>query len=112
MHPNPHLQNNQKIFPGRYNMFSSLGFNIQQLLQLFQISSIDREKGKKNTKQNHIEFAYLIKWLDSLEIPNGVAICRNRNRDSTTIQKENNFDFEKEIWSCHHSLFWKTTEKP
>ena len=69
-------------------MFSSLGFNIQQLLQLFQISSIDREKGKKNTKQNHIEFAHLIKWLDSLAIPSEVAICRNRNRDGTTIQRE------------------------
>ena len=38
-----------------------------------------------------------------------IGLCRNRNRDGTTILKKTLL--KKRFWSRHHSLFWKTMEK-
>lgn len=74
------------------------------------ISNINKEKGKKSKKTNHIEFTHLIKWLNSLEIPvespsvaTKIAMGRRRSKKKSNLKKM--------FWSRHHSLFWKTMEK-
>jgi len=60
-------------------------------------------------KKNHINFAHPNKWSDSL------ASLVESPSVATEIAKEwqtKNKICKSRIWSRHHSLFWKTKEKP
>jgi len=61
-------------------------------------------------KKNHINFAHPNKWSDSLaslvESPSIATEIVTGGRTKNKNLKKNR------VWSRHHSLFWKTKEKP
>jgi len=60
-------------------------------------------------KKNHINFAHPNKWSDSLasqvELP-------SVQTEIATGQRTKNKICKNRVWSRHHTLFWKTKEKP
>jgi len=65
--------------------------------------------GKENIKENHIKFAYLIKWLDSLASPmESPSVATEIAMGRRTKKRKRVW---KKIWSHHHSYsgkLWKT----
>jgi len=60
-------------------------------------------------KKNHINFAHPNKWSDSL---GSLVESPFVTIDIATGHRTKNEIWKKKFWSRHHSLLWKTKEKP